>query len=79
MEKKYAIASELATRYRTSAAMIYEWTRQHKFPRNSVVRIGKKLLFDLDVLDEWAQQGGSPESKSENLEEAGYGPGTMEQ
>lgn len=65
-EKRYAIAPELAIRYRTSPAQIYDWTRQGRFPANCVLRIGKKILFDLDALDAWAEQGGSPMNSSEN-------------
>ncbi len=59
-DKHYAVAGEVAERYRTSRAQIYDWVRQRKFPTGCVLRIGKKLLFDLGALDEWANRGGSP-------------------
>lgn len=46
-------------RFRTSAAMIYLWHREGRFPAGCVFRIGKKILFDPDALDLWAQRGGS--------------------
>jgi predicted DNA-binding transcriptional regulator AlpA len=59
-EKRYAIAPEVAERYRTSRAQVYQWTREHKFPSQCILRIGKKILWDLEVLDAWAAAGGSP-------------------
>jgi hypothetical protein len=58
--KRYAIASEIAVRYRTSPAQIYDWTRQGKFPATAILRIGKKILYDLEALEDWAERGGSP-------------------
>ena len=64
-ERQYAIASEIADLYRTSAAQVYQWVRESKFPKNCVLRIGKKLLFDLTALNEWAEKGGSPASSTQ--------------
>jgi predicted DNA-binding transcriptional regulator AlpA len=58
--EQYALAPEIAQRYRTSTAQVYQWARERKFPQNCVLRIGKKMLFDLKALDEWAANGGSP-------------------
>ncbi len=38
---------------------IYDAARYGRLP--GVVRVGKRVLFDLDVLDAWIDAGGSPE------------------
>jgi Helix-turn-helix domain len=58
--KRYGIVPEVAEQYRTSPAQIYSWVREGRFPANCVLRIGKKILLDLDALDVWATNGGSP-------------------
>ena len=63
--KQYAIAPEIAELYRTSTAQVYEWVRAGRFPKNCVLRIGRKILFDLSALDAWAAGGGSPLSKNQ--------------
>lgn len=65
-DKRYAVAPEVASRYRTSTAQIYDWRRRGLIPTNCVVRIGKKILFDLDALADWATQGGSPYEGNED-------------
>lgn len=58
--KRYATAPEVARLYRTSPAVIYTWAREGRFPSNAVLRIGRKILWDLDALEAWAARGGSP-------------------
>jgi hypothetical protein len=63
--KRYATVSEVAIRYRTSDAQIYQWIRELVFPSKSILRLGKsgkKILFNLDVLDDWEASGGCPVS-----------------
>jgi predicted DNA-binding transcriptional regulator AlpA len=57
--KQYVNTAELADRFRTSPAQIYDWAREHKFPQRCVLRIGKKLLFDIEAINKWAAEGGS--------------------
>lgn len=64
-EKRYAVASEVAVMYRTSPAVIYLWTREGRFPANAVLRLGRKILWDLDALESWAANGGTPIKSSE--------------
>lgn len=64
-EKRYGIAPEVAAMYRTSPAVIYQWAREGRFPANAVLRIGKKLLFDMSALEIWASNGGTPIKSSE--------------
>lgn len=60
LNKRYATAPEVAGLYRTSPAVIYTWAREGRFPSNAVLRIGRKILWDLDALEAWAARGGSP-------------------
>ena len=40
---------------------LYDLARYGRMP--GVVRVGRRLLFDLDVLDEWIDAGGGAEHK----------------
>ena len=37
---------------------LYDLARYGRIP--GVVRVGRRLLFDLDVLDDWIDEGGGP-------------------
>ena len=65
-QKRYAIAPEVAARFRTSAAQIYDWAREQQLPSNCILRIGRKLLFDLDGLDKWARRIGNKSNTTTN-------------
>jgi excisionase family DNA binding protein len=62
--RRYGIVPELAKLYRTSPAQIYQWIAEGRIPPKAVLRIGKKILVDLDALEEWATAGGSPASRT---------------
>lgn len=49
---------ELATRYRTSEAVIYRWISQKCFPANVVIKLGSKILIHRGNLEMFESKGG---------------------
>lgn len=56
--REFLIAQELAIRYRTSQLMIYRWVSEKRFPENVVLRLGRKILFHRQNLEEFELKGG---------------------
>ena len=47
---RYLKAEEVATLYRTSRWQVYEWARRGVIPSECVIRLGRKILFDAEVM-----------------------------
>ena len=47
---KYLKAEEVAALYRTSRWQVYEWARRGVIPSECIIRLGRKILFDVEVM-----------------------------
>ena len=54
--RRLATADEVLAIVPIASSSLYELVRQRRLP--GVVRVGRRLLFDLDVLEEWISNGG---------------------
>lgn len=44
---------EMAQKIKSTAGTVYAWVSMHKIPANCVVKLGGKLLFDLNAVNQW--------------------------
>lgn len=56
MERPLLTAPELAARYKVKLPTVRAWVHRTKIP---VVRLGRLVRFDADVVDAWVRRGGA--------------------
>lgn len=49
-DARYLKADEVAAMYRTSRWQVYEWARRGVIPAECVIRLGRKILFDIEAM-----------------------------
>lgn len=47
---RYLKAEEVATLYRTSRWQVYDWARRGVIPSKCIIRLGRKILFDVEAM-----------------------------
>ena len=63
MERKPPLktAEPVADRLGTSKQQVYTYAREGKIPH---VRVGRRVLFDMDKIEAWLENGGGPASNA---------------
>lgn len=61
--EKFLTANQLAVRYQTKPLQIYEWSKNGTIPKSAIVRVGRKMLFDSEIIRDWENAGGTREQK----------------
>ncbi len=56
--KEFLTVREVATRHRTSSAVVYQWISEKRFPESTVLKLGRKLLIHRRNLEAFEEQGG---------------------
>lgn len=54
--EEFLTVQETAERYRTNNQMIYRWISEKRFPKNAVLRLGRKILINRKKLEEFESQ-----------------------
>ncbi len=44
---------EMAAKLKSTVGTVYAWVSMRKIPTDCVVKLGRKLLFDLDAVNQW--------------------------
>ena len=44
---------EMANKLKSTVGTVYSWVSMRKIPTDCVVKLGRKLLFDLDAVNRW--------------------------
>ena len=60
---EFLTVKEVAARYRTSPAVVFQWIAEKRFPENVIVRLGRKILVNRKSLQEFEANGGTAQTE----------------
>ncbi len=47
--------NELADKIHSTIGTVYSWVSMRRIPATCIVKLGRKLLFDLDAVNQWLE------------------------